>query len=673
MSQIENNENTAVNTLDTIVASVIETAAAETAAPAAVETAAAPAADTTGKAFVLLGLSEELAEDVARQGISTPTPIQAHAIPIILEGHDLLASAQTGTGKTAAFLLPAIHKLAKPATHHSRGPRVLVLTPTRELADQVAKVATQFVRRMPRCKVVSVVGGVPYPVQHKQLAQPFEVLVATPGRLMDLMRGGRIDFRRLELLVLDEADRMLDMGFIDDINTIVAELPVERQTALFSATLSETIQRFALPMMRDPKKVELAATGNPTDSVEQSIHFADGYEHKQKLTEALIKAAPGTQAIVFTATKVDADSVADYLRMQSIRADALHGDLQQRVRTKVLNRLRHSEIDVIVATDVAARGIDVAGIGLVINFDLPKFAEDYVHRIGRTGRAGREGRAISLVGKNDFHLLTKIRRRYNIAPATLAVEGLEARFNPNDRAPREGGGGGYRGNRDGNRGGFGGGNRDGGGYRGNRDGQSRGGFGGDRPQGNGYQGARPEGQRDGGSFKPREDRGGFGGERSFADRAPRTDRPQGDRGFGDRAPRSFGDRPQGDRGGFGGERSFGDRAPRTDRPQGDRSFSDRAPRSDRPQGDRSFADRAPRSFGDAPAREPRTFSSDRKPADGNRGGFGGGREGGNRERSFGGGAERREGGFGGDRPRSFGDRADRGGFTATDKPARKFR
>ncbi|WP_156970674.1 DEAD/DEAH box helicase [Andreprevotia chitinilytica] len=642
-SEINTNENTTAHSLDAIVASVIETAEHESAERAP---AAARAGDAIN-AFVTLGLSEELAQDVAKQGISTPTPIQAQAIPVILEGHDLLASAQTGTGKTAAFLLPAIHKLAKPATHHSRGPRVLVLTPTRELADQVAKVATQFTRRIPRCKVVSVVGGVPYPVQHKQLAQPFEVLVATPGRLMDLMRGGRIDFRRLELLVLDEADRMLDMGFIDDIQTIVAELPVERQTALFSATLSETIQRFALPMMKNPRKVELAATGNPTDSVEQSIHFADGYEHKQKLTEALIKAAPGTQAIVFTATKIDADSVADWLRMQSVRADALHGDLQQRVRTKVLNRLRHSEIDVIVATDVAARGIDVAGIGLVINFDLPKFAEDYVHRIGRTGRAGREGRAVSLVGKNDFHLLTKIRRRYNIAPATLALEGLEARFNPADRAPREGGGGGYRGN-----GGGGGGyrgNREGGsgGYRGNRDGQSRGGYAGGRSEG-GYQGARPEGarpegqrdfNRDAGGYKPREERkpyGGDRGERSFGGEqrgysgAPRGDRPQGDRSYG--GERKFGDRPQ-------GERSFG----------GERSFSG-APRGDRPQGDRSFADRGNRAPAEGQSRD-----------NGNRS-FGGGREGGNRERSFGGG-DRRESGFGGDRPRTFGG----------DKPARKFR
>ncbi|SMC23747.1 Superfamily II DNA and RNA helicase [Andreprevotia lacus DSM 23236] len=667
MSHIENNDNANVTKLDAVVASVIETAAAET--------AAADAAPVEN-GFAALGLADDLVADVARQGITTPTPIQAQAIPVILEGHDLLASAQTGTGKTAAFLLPAIQKLAKPAVHHSRGPRVLVLTPTRELAEQVAKVATQFVRRIPRCKVVAVVGGVPYPVQHKQLAQPFEVLVATPGRLMDLMRGGRIDFRRLELLVLDEADRMLDMGFIDDINTIVAELPAERQTALFSATLSETIQRFALPMMRDPKKVELAATGTPTESVEQSIHFADGYEHKQKLTEALIKAAPGTQAIVFTATKVDADSVADYLRMQSVRADALHGDLQQRVRTKVLNRLRHNEIDVIVATDVAARGIDVAGIGLVINFDLPKFAEDYVHRIGRTGRAGREGRAVSLVGKNDFHLLTKIRRRYNIAPATLAVEGLEARFNPSDRGPREGGG--FRGGRSG---GFGGGQRDGGGYRGNRDGQSRGGFGGGRSEG-GYQGARPEGQRDFNrdgerSFKPREDRGNFGGERSFGgDRPQRSERPFGDRG----QQRSFGDRSFGDRN--GGERSFGDRAAGGERSFGDRgngaerNSGDRGNRSfgggDRPQrsfgdreqrGERSFADRAPRSFGEG--QRERSF--------GNREGGSGERRFGGEQRREGGFGERREGGFGqGERTRSFGDRAERG-QPSGERPARKFR
>ncbi|GHD59155.1 DEAD/DEAH box helicase [Jeongeupia chitinilytica] len=590
----ENNTQN-ISALDSVVEAAID-------APVA-------AAATETNSFEALGLSADIVRDLAQNGLHAPTAIQAQAIPQILAGHDLLASAQTGTGKTAAFLLPAIHKLGMAPKHHSRGPRVLVLTPTRELAEQVAKVATQFTRRIPRCKVVSIVGGTPYPVQHKQLSQPVEVVVATPGRLMDLMNGGRIDFRRLELLVLDEADRMLDMGFIDDIETIVSQLPAERQTALFSATLSETVQRFAAPMMKDPVRVELAPTGSPTANIAQAIHYADGYEHKIKLTAALINGAPNTQSIVFTATKVDADSVADALRMDSIRADALHGDLPQRMRRKVLDKLRRGEIDVIVATDVAARGIDVAGIGLVLNFDLPKFAEDYVHRIGRTGRAGREGRAVSLVGKNDFHLLTKIRRRYEIEVETMAVEGLEANFNPANRAPR----GDSRGRPQGGRGGYGG-NRDGGSFR--REG--------------GY------GQRDRNFSSDR-------GERSYADRAPREDRP------------SFGDAPHQERS-FGGERSF-------NKPQGERSYgdrNDRAPRRDfgAPQERRSYGDRqdrAPRGEFGAP-QERRSYGDrqDRAP----RGEFAAPQE----RRSYGDRQDRApRGEFGGAprQERSYGDRQDR--------------
>ncbi|BCL75452.1 RNA helicase [Jeongeupia sp. HS-3] len=626
-----------------IEAVIVEAAEATIEAPvaAATEAAAAPS-----NSFEALGLSIDIVRDLAQGGLLEPTAIQAQAIPQILAGNDLLASAQTGTGKTAAFLLPAIHMLGMAPKHHSRGPRVLVLTPTRELAEQVAKVATQFTRRIPRCKVVCIVGGTPYPIQHKQLSQPVEVVVATPGRLMDLMRSGRIDFRRLELLVLDEADRMLDMGFIDDIEAIVADLPAERQTALFSATLSDTVQRFAAPMMKDPVLVELAPTGSPTANIAQAIHYADGYDHKLKLTAAMINGAGTTQSIVFTATKVDADSVADWLRMESIRADALHGDLPQRMRRKVLDKLRRGEIDVIVATDVAARGIDVAGIGLVLNFDLPKFAEDYVHRIGRTGRAGREGRAVSLVGKNDFHLLTKIRRRYEIEVETLAMEGLEANFNPANRsAPR----GDSRGRPQGGRGGYGGGNgggnfrrEGGGGYAGNRD----------RNAGNG------------------------GGERSYADRAPREER----RAFGDapaaapRQERSFGgeqrsfSKPQ-------GERSYGDRndrAPRRDfggAPQERRSYGDRSDRPAAPRGDFGGAPRQERSYSDRPAaprgefgapQERRSYGdrNDRAP----RGEFGAPQE--RSERSYG-----DRGGFGGNKPAGK-PRSDRPAGKSFDRPRR---
>ncbi|MBB5190560.1 superfamily II DNA/RNA helicase [Silvimonas terrae] len=553
--------------------------------------------------FSSLGLAIEIVQELTAQGLHSPTPVQAAAIPVLLEGHDLMASAQTGTGKTAAFLLPALNRLARPPKHHGKGPRVLVLTPTRELAEQVSKVAMNFSRRIPRCKVVSLVGGVPYPVQHKQLAQPVEIVVATPGRLMDLMRSGRIDFRRLELLVLDEADRMLDMGFIEDIEAIVAELPEERQTALFSATLSETVQEFARPMLRDPRKVELAPQGLPTANVEQSVHYADGYEHKLKLTAALAEAAAGTQSIIFTATKADADGIADWLRVAGLKADAMHGDLPQRSRRKVLDKLRRGEIDMLVATDVAARGIDVAGIGQVINFDLPRFSEDYIHRIGRTGRAGRSGRAVSLVTRNDFVLLTRIKKRYQVNFETMTLEGLEARFQPgarrtDDRRPNGGGGRSF----------------------------------GDRP-------------RQGG------DRQGYGNR----DSAPRFNNENREH-----APRDnsyFNDRRNGNLGGNGQERSFENRP----RPEGGyRNNRDSQPREGgfnrdgAPRENRFNRDGAPREFANRETgnreygQREGGFNRDGGAPRENRGGYAGKREGGfGEKREFGGngGGARREGGF----------------------------
>ena len=460
---------------------------------------------TTPNAFAEMGLATELVQELIKLEITSPTPVQAAAIPLLMAGHDVMASAQTGTGKTAAFLLPALHKLFKPAKHNARGPRVLVLTPTRELAEQVAKVATDYCKLIPRCKVACVVGGVPYPVQNRMLAQPYDVLVATPGRLSDLMRGGRIDFARLDMLVLDEADRMLDMGFIDEVEAIVSAMPKDRQTALFSATLSETVQRFAGPMLRDPRLVEMEVTVNAQPQIEQAVHYADGYEHKQKLVAALLTEASETQSIVFTATKADADSLAEWLKLEGFRAAAMHGDLAQRDRRRTLDRLRRAEIDILVATDVAARGIDVAGIGLVLNFDLPRFAEDYIHRVGRTGRAGRTGKAISLVTKNDFMLLTRIRRRYNIDFGTVSMPGLEARFKPG----QGGSGGGY----------------------------------GDRKPSGGYKGKRPQG---GGGYAGAGNGGGYAGHSAgngggYGDKRRNESRGADTRGSESREPRgSFG-------------------------------------------------------------------------------------------------------------------------------------
>ncbi|WP_410498290.1 DEAD/DEAH box helicase [Chitinibacter sp. S2-10] len=533
---------------------------------------AATATDTPNE-FVTLGLAPQITEVLEAQGFTKPTPIQAAAIPEILAGHDIMASAQTGTGKTAAFLLPALHRLTKESTHHARGPRILVLTPTRELAEQVSKVATELCRKIPRCKVVTVVGGVPYPVQNKMLAQPYEVLVATPGRLTDLLRSGRIDFRRMELLVLDEADRMLDMGFIDEVEAIVDQLPKERQTALFSATLTESVQRFAGPMLRSPKLVEMAPQATMQAQIAQSVHYADGYEHKQKLVAALLKKNEGQQSIIFTATKLSADEVAEWLKMEGFKAAAMHGDLAQRDRRRTLDRLRRSDIDMLVATDVAARGIDVAGISLVINFDLPRFSEDYIHRIGRTGRAGRSGEAVSLVTKSDFTLLTKIRRQYNIDFSTQEIEGLEARFQPG-----RGGHGGDRG-RPGNgggrgRGGYGAGNGGGGrgGYQGNREGGSYGDRAprGDRPEGHrseasrGNYGSHSEGRGGYGDRAPRGDYQGAPRERSFGSGQSRDHSGERTGGYNrDSAPRgNYGGRDgqrDGNRGGYAGNRDGGSR------------------------------------------------------------------------------------------------------------------
>nr|WP_314899818.1 DEAD/DEAH box helicase [uncultured Deefgea sp.] len=533
---------------------------------------------TTPNAFVELGLASQLTDILAAQGFNTPTPIQAASIPELLAGNDIMASAQTGTGKTAAFLLPALHRLTKEAKHTARGPRILVLTPTRELAEQVSKVATDLCRNIPRCKVVTVVGGVPYPVQNKLLSQPYEVLVATPGRLTDLMRSGRIDFKRLEMLVLDEADRMLDMGFIDEVEAIVDALPKERQTALFSATLTESVQRFAVPMLKAPKLVEMAAQATMQAQIDQSVHYADGYEHKQKLTATFLKKNEGNQAIVFTATKISADELAEWLKMEGFKAAAMHGDLAQRDRRRTLDRLRKCDIDVLVATDVAARGIDVAGITLVLNFDLPRFCEDYIHRIGRTGRAGRTGEAVSLVTKNDFTLLTRIRRQYNLDFSTQVIEGLEARFQPG----RAGSGGGHdRGRPAGGRGRPAGGNGGGRGYQGNREGGSsyQGNRDRDAGRSEGYNGGRSEG------VHPRGE-AGYQGHHRPSESAPRDGGYQGQ----PREQRSFGsgqtrDRDGGrsggyqgnqdNRGGYAGNREGG--APRTGGYQGNRDAA--APRT----------------------------------------------------------------------------------------------
>jgi len=377
--------------------------------------------------FSDLGLNPFILKALEHTGYTSPSPVQAAAIPAALSGADLLVSAQTGSGKTAAFLLPSLHRMAQQANEKGKGhgPRILVLTPTRELALQVEKAARVYGAEMRRLRTVSLVGGTAYGPQLKAMSQPLDIIVATPGRLMDHMERGRVDFSRLDVLVLDEADRMLDMGFIDDIKSIVSQLPAKRQTLLFSATLDGVVGNLARELTREPQRIEVARVEEARGQIEQRLLFSDNHHHKTKLLDALLRDVAIDQAVVFTATKQSAEDLTDSLREQGFDAAALHGDMPQAKRTRTLDRLRAGRTKVLVATDVAARGIDVAGISHVINFDAPRQAEDYVHRIGRTGRAGRSGTAVTLAGHQERHLIRNIERYTGASLAIDVIPGLE--------------------------------------------------------------------------------------------------------------------------------------------------------------------------------------------------------------------------------------------------------
>ncbi|MBK8400998.1 DEAD/DEAH box helicase [Propionivibrio sp.] len=387
--------------------------------------------------FAEIGLNEALLTALTDSGYTEPTPVQAQAIPAALDGRDLMVSSQTGSGKTAAFMLPALHRFAlqertvlAPVPHRtpnqerqsarSRGhdrprfqaaqPKMLVLTPTRELALQVTAAADKYAGRLRRLKAVAILGGMPYPKQMELLSRNPEILVATPGRLIDHMESGKIDFSQLQVLVLDEADRMLDMGFIEDIEKIVSATPAQRQTMLFSATLDGTVGQMARRMTRDALIIQVDASHAKHENIEQRMHFVDDLSHKNRLLDHLLRDVTIGQAVVFTATKRDADTISDRLNIAGFNAAALHGDMHQGARNRTLSAMRRGQVQILVATDVAARGIDVPSITHVFNYDLPKFAEDYVHRIGRTGRAGRNGLAISLVNHAEHFNVRKIER-----------------------------------------------------------------------------------------------------------------------------------------------------------------------------------------------------------------------------------------------------------------------
>jgi superfamily II DNA/RNA helicase len=374
--------------------------------------------------FETLALSQPIQKAIAACGYTEPTPIQAESIPLALAGRDLIGSAQTGTGKTASFVLPALERLLTPSTARGKGPRILVLTPTRELANQVTDAVRKYGKFM-RVRCGAILGGMPYRDQMMLLAQPVDIIVATPGRLIDHLDRRSLNLSRLELLVLDEADRMLDMGFTDDVDRIAAAAPEERQTLLFTATMDDAMAKLAGRLLTDPVRVAVAAQEVCKLEIEQRLHVTDDMRHKNRLLQHLISDASVTKAIIFSATKRDADQLAAELFAQGHAAAALHGDMSQGARNKTIVNMRRGKVRLLVATDVAARGLDVTGISHVINYDLPKFAEDYVHRIGRTGRAGATGIAISFCSGNEVAYLDRIERFTGAKLPLHVIEGLE--------------------------------------------------------------------------------------------------------------------------------------------------------------------------------------------------------------------------------------------------------
>ena len=375
--------------------------------------------------FDSLALHPDLLRAIADTGYTEPTPIQAQAIPVVLSGRDVMAGAQTGTGKTASFTLPMLHKLAahqntstSPARHPVRG---LILTPTRELAAQVEASVRTYGKHL-TLRSTSVYGGVNIDPQIAELRRGVEILVATPGRLLDHLHQKSVNLSQVEFLVLDEADRMLDMGFMPDIRRIFGHLPARRQNLLFSATFAEEIKRLSSEFMHDPLLIEVARRNATADNVLQVAYPVSG-DHKRRLLAQIIKIENLNQVLVFTNTKTGADRLAHQLLHEDIHAVAIHSDKTQQARTLALAEFKEGKIQVLVATDVAARGLDIDDLPCVVNFDLPHNAEDYVHRIGRTGRAGASGKAVSLVAPEEKRYLSDIEA---LIKRSIPIEALPA-------------------------------------------------------------------------------------------------------------------------------------------------------------------------------------------------------------------------------------------------------
>jgi ATP-dependent RNA helicase RhlE len=360
--------------------------------------------------FTDLGLAQELLDAIKLQGYDKPSPIQEKAIPVVLEGRDIMAAAQTGTGKTAGFTLPILHRLAEVEKPKGTGnqARVLIITPTRELAAQIAA-SVETYGQFQNIKSAVVFGGVKINPQMQRLRGGVDVLIATPGRLLDLHNQNAVQFDKLEVLVLDEADRMLDMGFIHDIRRIIKLCPKKRQTLLFSATFSQDIRQLAKTFLIDPVEVSVSAPNTTVDTVTQRLIVVEKSQ-KTEVLSYLIQENNWFQVLVFSRTKHGANKLVKKLMGRGIEASAIHGNKSQGARTRALADFKQGKCRVLVATDIAARGIDIEQLPHVVNFDLPQVAEDYVHRIGRTGRAGSTGEAISLVSHDEFKMLVEIER-----------------------------------------------------------------------------------------------------------------------------------------------------------------------------------------------------------------------------------------------------------------------
>src|SRR5688572_6055854 len=377
----------------------------------------------TQNQFAGLCLAEPLMRAVAEAGYTIPTPIQAKAIPLVLAGGDLLAAAQTGTGKTAGFVLPILHRLhTQPANVRPGRPRCLVLTPTRELAAQVEESVRTYGKYVP-IKSMVIFGGVGFQPQVDRLRKRVDLLVATPGRLLDHAGQRTIDLSGVEILVLDEGDRMLDMGFIHDIKRVLALLPAKRQNMLFSATFSEEVRALAAKLLNNPAAVDVAPRNTACEHVQQRVHLISK-ERKRDLLSHLIRKHKWEQVLVFTRTKHGANRLAEKLEKDGIRSAAIHGNKSQGARTRALAEFKDGSVPVLVATDIAARGLDIQELPHVVNFELPHVPEDYVHRIGRTGRAGSVGAAVSLVDEDEVKLLREIEKLIKRPIERVRVEGF---------------------------------------------------------------------------------------------------------------------------------------------------------------------------------------------------------------------------------------------------------